>query len=96
MDVFMAGFDYSFQTKTDFTYFNLCYYAPIQMAIKEGIQKIYYRRKAEKVKLARGCEPEKTFSFVKCHNNLLRTIINIAARTPIYFYLKNWLSTEPL
>ena len=39
LDVFMCGFKYDAQTITDFTYFNLCYYAPIQWAIEEDIKK---------------------------------------------------------
>lgn len=78
LDVFMCGFNYEAQTNTDFTYFNLCYYAPIRWAIEEGIKKIYYRRKAEKVKLDRGCKPEKTYSFVKCHKPFAGFLINKA------------------
>jgi predicted N-acyltransferase len=88
LDVFIVGFDYEAQTNTDFTYFNVCYYAPIRWAIDEGIKKIYYRFKAEKVKLDRGCKPERTCSFVKCHNAVLGSLINIAAKNPVYSYLK--------
>jgi predicted N-acyltransferase len=88
LDVFIVGFDYEARTNTDFTYFNVCYYAPIRWAIDEGIKKIYYRFKAEKVKLDRGCKPERTCSFVKCHNAVLGSLINIAAKNPVYSYLK--------
>ena len=90
LDIFMCGFDYEAQTKTDFTYFNLCYYAPIRWAIEEGIKKIYYRRKAEKVKLNRGCKPERTFSFVKCHNRFVSLLLNKALENRFYSCLRSW------
>jgi predicted N-acyltransferase len=71
LDVFHCGFNYELQEKSDFTYFNLCYYSPIRWAIQEGIRKIYYRLTAERVKLKRGCKPERIYSFVKCHNKYL-------------------------
>jgi predicted N-acyltransferase len=90
LDVFMCGFDYEALTKTDFTYFNLCYYAPIRWAIEEGIKKIYYRRKAEKVKLDRGCKPERTFSFVKCHNRFIGFLLDKALENRFYSCLRSW------
>jgi predicted N-acyltransferase len=75
LDIFHAGFDYELQGKSDFTYFNLCYYSPIRWAIQEGIRKIYYRRKAERVKIRRGCKPERIYSFVKCHNSIVNSQI---------------------
>jgi predicted N-acyltransferase len=92
IDGWLTGFKYEVQSKTDLTYFNLCYYVPIQWAIKENIKKIYYRSKAEKVKLDRGCKPEKTYSFVKCHDELLGPLINNALKTPLYSYLSQRLS----
>lgn len=75
-DGFIAGFDYSLQKKSDFTYFNLAYYAPIKWAIEQGIQKIYYRWGSEDAKYKRGCKPEKIYSFVKSQNRLLNSQIN--------------------
>lgn len=92
LDVWMAGFKYDIQTNTDFTYFNLCYYAPIQWAIRVGIKKMYYRSKAEKVKLDRGCKPEKTYSFLKCHDEVLGPLINNALKTPLYSYMSRRLT----
>jgi len=96
IDVAMCGFDYDLLTKTDFTYFNAVYYAPLQLAIEKGIRKMYYRFKAEKVKIDRGCKPEKTYSFVKCHNDFMRAVINNAAKNPPYSYLKKRLLMESL
>jgi predicted N-acyltransferase len=76
LDVFHCGFNYELQNKTDFTYFNLCYYTPIKFAIQEGIKKIYYRIAAERVKYKRGCKPELQYTLVKCHNRLLNSQIN--------------------
>ena len=84
LDVFMCGFNYEVQTRTDFTYFNLCYYAPIQWSIGAGIKKIYYRRKSERAKLYRGCKLERTYSFVKCHDAVLSFWINKVIRNSIY------------
>jgi predicted N-acyltransferase len=88
LDAWMCGFNYDALTNTDFIYFNLAYYAPIRWAIDEGIKKIYYRTKAEKVKLDRGCKPERTYSFVKCHNRLIAFLIRKALRNILYSYLR--------
>jgi predicted N-acyltransferase len=92
LDGWLTGFKYEALSKSDFTYFNLCYYMPIQWAIEENIKKIYYRSKAEKVKLDRGCKAEKTYSFVKCHVELLGPLINNALKTPLYSYLSRRFS----
>ena len=76
LDVFICGFNYEVQTNTDFTYFNLCYYAPIKWGIDQGVKKIYYRRKSERAKLYRGCKLERTYSFVKCHDIVLNFCVN--------------------
>jgi predicted N-acyltransferase len=89
LDAWMCGFDYNALTNTDFAYFNLAYYAPIRWAIDEDIKKIYYRRRSEKVKLDRGCKPERTYAFVKCHNALLGFLINMALKNALYSYLKS-------
>jgi predicted N-acyltransferase len=75
LDAFHCGFNYELLEKSDFTYFNLCYYAPIRWAIQEGIRKIYYRQTVERVKLRRGCKPERAYSFVKCHNRQVNSQI---------------------
>ena len=71
LDGFLAGFDYELQEKWDFTYFNVCYYAPIEWAIRQGIKKIYFRWGSEEPKYRRGCKPEKIFTFVKCQNRIV-------------------------
>jgi predicted N-acyltransferase len=89
IDAFIAGFDYSSQKKSDFTYFNLAYYAPIKWAIEQGVEKIYYRWGSEDAKYKRGCRAEKIFSFVKCQNMLINYQINtlflINSRIKKYF-----------
>jgi predicted N-acyltransferase len=77
LDVYIAGFDYNNESKTDFTYFNVAYYAPIKAAIEEGIKKIHFRSSAESVKLKRGCKLEKIYTFVKCHSRLLTPVFNL-------------------
>jgi predicted N-acyltransferase len=88
LDALMVGFDYSVQTKTDFAYFNLAYYAPIKWGIENGVKKIYYRLTMEKIKLNRGCKPEKTYCFVKYHNRILRVIYDNALKNPVFNYLR--------
>ena len=63
LDAFIGGFNYELQSKTDFTYFNLVYYTPINWAIQNGIRKIYYRWGSEKAKYKRGCKPEMHIFF---------------------------------
>jgi predicted N-acyltransferase len=87
LDTCFTGFKYDILTTTDFIYFNVCFYEPIRWAIKKGVKKIYYRDRGEKVKLHRGCKPENTCSFVKCHDGLLGVLINKAYRTPLCSYL---------
>jgi predicted N-acyltransferase len=94
LDAWIVGFDYQFLTKTDFTYFNLCYYLPTQWAINEGIRKIYYRWKAEDIKMKRGCIPEKNFLFVKCNSWLFSILINSALRNRIYSHLMEKLKRK--
>jgi predicted N-acyltransferase len=91
VDSWMGGFKYDALTRTDFAYFNVVYYAPIQWAIKEGIKKIYFRSKADTVKLERGCKPEETFSFFKCHDLVLGPVINGALQTPFCSFLSRRL-----
>jgi len=87
LDSCFAGFKYDVLTNTDFVYFNVCYYAPIRWAIEKGVKTIYYRGRGEKLKLHRGCEPENSFCFVKCHDEFLGSFINYALRIPLHFYL---------
>ena len=89
LDVYMYGADYSAQTNTFFTYFNLAYYTPIQLAINEKIKKIYFRYLNEKVRLDRGCRPERTYSFIKCHNAFLQPSLNAMLKNSLYSKLKS-------
>jgi uncharacterized protein len=82
LDVMMVGFNYDFRTKTDFAYFNLCYYSPIQWAIEHGLKRLYYRNAAERVKVSRGCKREEMFSFVKYRNRLLNTAVANLSYSP--------------
>ena len=80
LDVHLCGFDYDTQANTDFTYFNVVYYATIKMAIEEGIRRVHYSIKSERVKQKRGCKLEKTYFFMKCHNMVLRPLYNLYVR----------------
>jgi predicted N-acyltransferase len=89
LDVYMCGFNYAAQTNTFFTYFNLVYYKPIQLAIDEKIKKIYFRISSDYVKLNRGCRPEQTYSFIKCHNIVLGPVINNLLKNRFYNNVKS-------
>jgi predicted N-acyltransferase len=75
LDVYVSGFDYDRQAKTDFTYFNLVYYAQIDMAIQEGIRRIHFRGAGDEAKLRRGCKRERIYMFIKTHNEALEPLI---------------------
>lgn len=77
LDVHLCGFDYDTQMSTDFSYFNVVYYATIRMAIEEGIKRVHYSIKSERIKQRRGCKLEQTYSFIKCHNRFLRPLYNL-------------------
>jgi predicted N-acyltransferase len=85
----MYGCDYASQTNTSFIYFNLGYYEPIKLAIDEKIKKIYFRYLNEKAKVARGCRPEQTYSFIKCHNIILGPVINNLFKSRFYKNVKS-------
>jgi uncharacterized protein len=89
LDVVLVGFDYDAQSKTDFSYFNLTYYAPINWAIENGVKKMYFRLTMEKIKIERGCKPEKTFFFVKYHIHILQVIYVKIVNSPLLNRLKS-------
>lgn len=89
LDMYMYGCDYASQTNTTFIYFNLGYYEPIKLAINKKIKKIYFRYLNEKAKVARGCKPEQTYSFIKCHNIVLGPVINNLLQNRFYYDVKS-------
>jgi predicted N-acyltransferase len=91
IDGFLSGFNYDIQTKTDFTYFNLCYYVPIKWAIENGLKKIYAGGTTKKVKLDRLFKPEETYFLIKYHNRLLSTLDGIIMQNPLLTYFKSLL-----
>jgi predicted N-acyltransferase len=66
-----CGFNYEVLGKTDFTYFNAVYYAPIRWAIENKIRRMNYARGLAKLKKRRGLMSEKVYSFVKCQNRAI-------------------------
>jgi predicted N-acyltransferase len=94
LDVYMYGSDYESQTNTFFTYFNLVYYKPIQLAIDTKLKKIYFRYFLAKSRLDRGCTPEQTYSYMKCQYPFLGSFINRFLRTNQYRKLKLQLLTD--
>ena len=83
LDLTHCGFNYDLIGKTDAVYFNLAYYEPIKWAIKKGIKKIYYRKKAEEAKRRRGCKSEKNYCYIKCHNKAINCLLDIYFKTRI-------------
>jgi predicted N-acyltransferase len=75
LDVYVSGFDYGRQAKTDFTYFNLVYYAQIDLAIQEGIRRIHFRGASDEAKLRRGCKRERMYMFIKTQDWTLGPLI---------------------
>jgi hypothetical protein len=85
LDLNHCGFNYEVLGKTDFTYFNVCYYAPIRWAIENNIKKLFCARALPEAKKRRGFKPERVFSFVKCQNRALSvyaTLLNTYLLTP--------------
>jgi predicted N-acyltransferase len=76
--VWLTGYNYNLQSKTDFAYFNLCYYAPIKYAIDSGIKRINFSSSCDEVKLARGCKAEQTYFFAKAHKKILNPFMRTA------------------
>jgi predicted N-acyltransferase len=89
LDMYMYGCDYASQTNTSFIYFNLGYYEPIKLAINENIKKIYFRYLNEKAKVARGCRPEQTYSFIKCHSTIFAPVMNNVFKSIFYSTVKS-------
>jgi predicted N-acyltransferase len=71
LDVHHCGFNYEALGKKDYSYFNLCYYAPIKWSIEGGIKRIFFGGALDEPKKRRGCKPERMFSYIKCQNRVL-------------------------
>jgi predicted N-acyltransferase len=89
LDGYMVGLDYTAGKKANFIYFNLVYYKTIQLAIDAKIKKIYYRYSSDQAKLNRGCRPEQTYSFIKCHDSHFGPLMNNLFKTQIYSNVKS-------
>ena len=74
---FKCGFDYSVISKNDYLYNNLVYCTPIKWAIENGIKEVYYGTGLEEIKIKRGCMPDESFSFVKCHDGMLDSLASL-------------------
>jgi predicted N-acyltransferase len=49
----------------DYTYFRLCYYAPIADAVESGMRRMYYGRGMYELKLRRGCRLVDTWIYTR-------------------------------
>ncbi len=59
-----AGFDYAWQKKLPL-YYEVVFYAAIELAIRSGVQQIYYSYAAEETKVSRGCDLHPRRTYVK-------------------------------
>lgn len=59
----------------DFTYFNLGYYYPIEDAIQEQAQRLYFGNAQYDVKRRRGCKIENTYIFYKSFSPIKNTVL---------------------
>lgn len=59
-----AGFDYDWQQKLPL-YFEVVFYAAVDLAIKSGVRQIYYSYAAEETKVSRGCDLHPRRTYVK-------------------------------
>ncbi len=83
LEGFKSGFDYASCSKNDYVYFNLLYCAPIKWAIENGIKEIYFGTGMAEIKMKRGCKPDASFYFVKCHDRLLDSIARLYNAAPL-------------
>lgn len=59
-----TGFDYAWQQKLPL-YFEVVFYAAVELAIKSGARQIYYSYAAEETKVSRGCDLHPRLTYVK-------------------------------
>jgi uncharacterized protein len=59
-----VGFDYTWPQKLPL-YFEVVFYAAIELAITSGARQIYYSYSSEETKVSRGCELHPRLTFVK-------------------------------
>ncbi len=60
----LAGFDYA-AVGSDFAYFNVVYYEPIEWGIRNGIRSYHFGTGTYRAKTARGCRLEPTYAVVR-------------------------------
>lgn len=80
----VVGVDHE-STGNDFTYFNLVFYRPIQEAISDRIERIYYGQAFYSVKTRRGCKISNTYTLYKPH----RKVSQLAVK-PWFWILSIW------
>jgi uncharacterized protein len=64
LHVRLAGFDYS-AVGSDFAYFNVVYYEPIEWGIAEGIRSYFFGTGTYRAKTVRGCRLEPLYAVVR-------------------------------
>jgi hypothetical protein len=80
MEISHDGFDNDAVGKTDFTYFNVTYYAPIRWAIEHGVKRVFCARALPDVKQRRGFKPTQVTSFVKCQSRAMSIYKRFSAK----------------
>jgi predicted N-acyltransferase len=69
----------------DFTYFNLAYYRPIEDAISDRIERIYFGQTQYALKTRRGCKLNNTYTFYRPYRRVSQIVVK-----PWFFLISAW------
>ncbi|WP_164551699.1 peptidogalycan biosysnthesis protein [Streptomyces sp. WAC 01529] len=78
--------------KKTFTYFNLCYYGLIQLAVEESVREIFYGPEAYAAKALRGCALDVRVSYLRVPDSVrdlaapVATVLDAARRRELASY----------
>lgn len=82
--VYLVGVDEEL-VKNDRTYFNLCYYRPIQDAISNGLKKMKFGMGEHKVKTRRGCKTGNSYIYYKASGKRFNFVLK-----PLFALFSSW------
>lgn len=89
-DLKFSAHDVSEQQRTH-SYFNLMFYQPIEIAIKEGIKRITFGAGSLGAKLRRGCKTEPLYFMTKHHNSFYNSMLRFYLKGVGYVYRSKYL-----
>ncbi len=84
-DLKFSAHDVSEQQRTH-SYFNLMFYQPIEIAIKEGIKRITFGAGSLGAKLKRGCKIEPLYFVAKHHDSFYNSMLRFYLKGVGYVY----------